>query len=178
LLKATRRYALRSWTVVWQKTPESSLDPRNANGPIPFTSSALLGLAYVRLHLHLGPHRSLETRDKHRIASSLLRSPPVRRSHRILPAILYAVHAVSLPVRLGIESVGRSQAFFWSIRHGLSSLECAILLAKWLIAMHSTQSTTEISSKYTLISCHHSSPVVPMLNAGLELRWILKLTLK
>ncbi|KAK7897497.1 hypothetical protein LTR67_004124 [Exophiala xenobiotica] len=138
-------YALRSWTVVWQKTPESSLDPRNANGPIPFTSSALLGLAYVRLHLHLGPHRSLETRDKHRIASSLLRSPPVRRSHRILPAILYAVHAVSLPVRLGIESVGRSQAFFWSIRHGLSSLECAILLAKWLIAVHSTQSTTEIS---------------------------------
>ncbi|KAK5025835.1 hypothetical protein LTR13_010298 [Exophiala sideris] len=136
-------YALRSWTVVWQKTPESSLDPRNANGPIPFTSSALLGLAYVRLHLNLGPHRSLETRDKYHIASSLLKSPPVRRGHRILPAILYAVHALSLPVRLGIESVGRSQAFFWSIRHGLSSLECAVLLSKWLIAVHATQSETE-----------------------------------
>ncbi|EXJ96131.1 hypothetical protein A1O1_01257 [Capronia coronata CBS 617.96] len=138
-------YALRSWTVVWQKTPESSLDPRNANGPIPFTSSALLGLAYVRLHLRLGPHRSLESRDKYRIASSLLKSPPVRRGHRILPAILYAVHALSLPVRLGIESVGRSQAFFWSIRHGLSSLECAVLLAKWLIAVHETEAETEIS---------------------------------
>ncbi|KIV92492.1 hypothetical protein, variant 1 [Exophiala mesophila] len=139
-------YALRSWTVVWQKTPESSLDPRNANGPIPFTSSALLGLAYVRLHLLLGPHRSLETRDKNRIATSLMKSPPVRRGHRILPAILYAIHALSLPVRLGIESVGRSQAFFWSIRHALSSLECAVLLSKWLTAIHGTRSEA-ISSK-------------------------------
>ncbi|EXJ83976.1 hypothetical protein A1O3_04643 [Capronia epimyces CBS 606.96] len=147
-------YALRSWTVVWQKTPESSLDPRNANGPIPFTSSALLGLAYVRLHLHLGPHRGLETRDKSHIANSLFKSPPVHRGHRILPAILYAVHALSLPVRLGIESVGRSQAFFWSIRHGLSSLECAVLLAKWLMAVHVTQAETEISSE-------HSIPQIP-----------------
>lgn len=133
---------------MWQKTPESSLDPRNANGPIPFTSSALLGLAYVRLHLNLGPYRRLETRDQYHIATSLFKAPPVRRGHRILPAILYAVHALSLPVRLGIESVGRSQAFFWSIRHGLSSLECAVLLSKWLIAVHATQSETEISSKY------------------------------
>ncbi|UKZ71046.1 uncharacterized protein TrAtP1_012013 [Trichoderma atroviride] len=38
--------ALRSWTRVWKQAPESSLDPSNENGPIPFTSSALLGLAY------------------------------------------------------------------------------------------------------------------------------------
>ncbi|KAG5749394.1 hypothetical protein H9Q70_007945 [Fusarium xylarioides] len=54
---------LRSWTSCWQQAPESTLDPNNENGPIPFTSSSLLSLAYVRIYLHLGPYRQLETRD-------------------------------------------------------------------------------------------------------------------
>lgn len=137
--------------MVWQKSPESSLDPRNINGPIPFTSSALLGLAYVRLHLRLGPHRSLETRDPSRIASSLMKAPAIRRGNRILPAILYAVHALSLPVGLGIESVGRSQALFWSVQHSLSSLEGAVLLAKWLMALPEVASDANTNSM-TIIS--------------------------
>ncbi|KAG5785913.1 hypothetical protein H9Q73_000494 [Fusarium xylarioides] len=60
---------LRSWTSCWQQAPESTLDPNNENGPIPFTSSSLLSLAY---------------------------------------------------------------AFFWSVRHSLSGLDCAVLLSKWL----------------------------------------------
>ncbi|KAF3395806.1 Transcriptional regulator [Penicillium rolfsii] len=127
--------ALRSWTSVWQQAPESSLDPHNANGPIPFTSSALLGLAYVRLSLNLGPYRRLETREPATIASALCRSPKPERSYRLIPALIYSAHALSIPVRLGIDHIARSQAFFWSVRHSLASLECAMLLSKWLFTL-------------------------------------------
>ncbi|CAG7915544.1 unnamed protein product [Penicillium olsonii] len=127
--------ALRSWTSVWQQAPESSLDPHNANGPIPFTSSAFLGLAYVRLSLNLGPHRRLETRDPTIIATALHRSPRPERSYRLIPALIYAAHALSIPVRLGIDHIARSQAFFWSVRHSLASIECAVLLSKWLFTL-------------------------------------------
>ena len=126
------RRGLRSWTSGWQQAPESSLDPNNENGPIPFTSSSLLGLAYVRIYLNLGPYRQLETRDPSRIARALCRSPGVERSDGVISALLYAAHALSVPVRLGIDRVARSQAFFWSVRHSLSGLECAVLLSKWL----------------------------------------------
>jgi hypothetical protein len=129
------RRALRSWTSVWQQAPESSLDPHNANGPIPFTSSAFLGLAYVRLSLNLGPYRRLETRDPEIIATALRRSPRPERSYRLIPALIYAAHALSIPVRLGIDHIARSQAFFWSVRHSLASLECAVLLSKWLFTL-------------------------------------------
>ncbi|KAJ5689182.1 hypothetical protein N7462_003574 [Penicillium macrosclerotiorum] len=127
--------ALRSWTSVWQQAPESSLDPQNANGPIPFTSSALLGLAYVRLSLNLGPYRRLETRDPTTIAKTLCRSPKPERSYRLIPALIYSAHALSIPVRLGIDHIAMSQAFFWSVRHSLASLECAVLLSKWLFTL-------------------------------------------
>jgi hypothetical protein len=38
-------------------------------------------------------------------------------------------------VRLGIDHIARSQAFFWSVRHSLASLECAVLLSKWLFSL-------------------------------------------
>lgn len=129
------RRALRSWTSVWQQAPESSLDPHNENGPIPFTSSSLLGMAYVRLSLNLGPHRQLETRDPYCIAAALHGSPRPGRSYRLTPALIYSAHALSIPVRLGIDHVARSQAFFWSVRHSIASLECAILLSKWLLSL-------------------------------------------
>lgn len=127
--------ALRSWTSGWQQAPESSLDPNNENGPIPFTSSALLGLAYVRIYLNLGPYRALETRDSTLIAESLLKCPSVSRSKGVISALLYAAHSLSIPVRLGVDRVARSQAFFWSVRHSLSGLECAVLLSKWLFSL-------------------------------------------
>ncbi|KAH8673803.1 hypothetical protein BX600DRAFT_456221 [Xylariales sp. PMI_506] len=130
--------ALRSWTVGWQQAPESSLDPNNENGPIPFTSSSFLALAYVRIYLNLGPYRQLETRDPVRIAKSLCRSPPVDRSNGVISALLYATHALSIPVRLGVDRVARSQAFFWSVRHSLSGFECAVLLSKWLKSLAET----------------------------------------
>ncbi|KAL4877945.1 fungal-specific transcription factor domain-containing protein [Aspergillus karnatakaensis] len=127
--------ALRSWTTMWQQAPESSIDPANENGPIPFTSSSMLGLAYVRLTLNLGPFRHLETRDPSSIAAALAQSPPVKRSGRMISALIYAIHSFSIPVRLGIDYVARSQAFFWSVRHAISSFECVVLLSKWLFAL-------------------------------------------
>lgn len=128
--------ALRSWTSGWQQAPESSLDPNNENGPIPFTSSALLGLAYARIYLNLGPYRALETRNPTLVAEALMKSPDVTRSRGIISALLYAAHALSIPVRLGVDRVARSQAFFWSVRHSLSGLECAVLLSKWLSSLN------------------------------------------
>ncbi|KAL3431612.1 hypothetical protein BDV09DRAFT_175858 [Aspergillus tetrazonus] len=124
--------ALRNWTSTWQLAPESSLDPLNPNGPIPFTATALLGLAYTRLQIDLGPCRMLETRSPVEIARALHQSPPVSRDTNLLPALLHATHALSIPVKLGVEYVSRSQAFVWSIQHALCGLEFAVLVEKWL----------------------------------------------
>ncbi|KAF5853042.1 hypothetical protein GGP41_001604 [Bipolaris sorokiniana] len=127
--------ALRGWTSLWQQTPESMLDPNNESGPIPFTSSALLVVAYVRLSLNIGPHRHLESRDADVIAAGLMRVPDIERNDMLLSALLYSTHALSIPVRLGIDRVARSQAFFWSVQHAISSFECAIFLGKWLFSI-------------------------------------------
>ncbi|KAL1854833.1 hypothetical protein Daus18300_011349 [Diaporthe australafricana] len=136
---------LRSWTAGWQQAPESSLDPNNENGPIPFTSSSLLGLAYVRIYLHLGPHRLLESRDPATIACAIVRSPAVERGGGVITALLYTAHMLSIPVRLGVDRVARSQAFFWSVRHSLSGLECAVLLSKWLSSLTASAAATPLS---------------------------------
>lgn len=129
------RNALRRWTSRWQLAPESSLDPLNPNGPIPFTSTALLGLAYARLELDMGPARMLKTRNPREIVQGLLRSPSIDRGPHLLPALLHATHALSIPVKLGVQYVSRSQAFVWSIQHALCGLEFAVLLDKWLKAI-------------------------------------------
>lgn len=140
--------ALRSWTYIWQQAPESSLDPLNENGPIPFTSSSLLGLAYTRLFLNIGPFRKLETRDPTVIADCLSKCPLPERGPRLTPALIYAVHALSIPVRLGIDFIARSQAFFWSVRYCLASMECAVFLSKWLLTLdHSTKIISEFESR-------------------------------
>lgn len=60
-------------------------------------------------------------------------------------ALLYAAHMLSIPVRLGVDRVARSQAFFWSVRHSLSGLECAVLLSKWLASLAGPGDTAPLS---------------------------------
>ncbi|ETI23219.1 hypothetical protein G647_05017 [Cladophialophora carrionii CBS 160.54] len=132
---------LSSWKAGWKRAPESSLDPQNPNGPVAFTSTALLGLAYIRLHVDMGPLRHLESRDAAQIASALLNTPDIRRDPRLTPALLHSAHALSIPVRLGIDFVARTQTFFWSIQHSLCSLECAFLLSKWLYVLSNLKSS-------------------------------------
>ncbi|KAK1145068.1 hypothetical protein N8T08_004497 [Aspergillus melleus] len=127
---------------MWLQAPESNLDPSNENGPIPFTSSSLLALAYVRLSLNIGPYKRLESRDPDIIAKALSDLPPVNRCARLTPALIYAIHTVSVPVRLGLDYIAKSQAFFWSVRHALASFECVVLLSKWLRAVAVDQNKT------------------------------------
>lgn len=148
------RIALRAWTSQWQKAPESSLDPRNPNGPIPFTSTALLGLAYVRLGFDLGPYKILEFKAPEKIASKLLHLPPLSRGPHLLPGLLYANHALSIPVKLGIEYVSRSQAFIWSVQHSLCGLEFAVLLSKWLYSISESQEIQPLDGTTRFLSMH------------------------
>ena len=132
--------ALSAWKAGWKRTPESSLDPQNPNGPVAFTSTAFLGLAYIRLHVDLGPVRHLESREPLQIARALKNSPRLQRSPRLTMALLHSAHALSIPIRLGIDFVARTQTFFWSIQHSLCSLECAFLLSKWLAVLPTSPS--------------------------------------
>lgn len=138
-------HALASWKSGWRRTPESSLDPQNPNGPVAFTSTALLGLAYIRLHVDLGPCRHLDSRDPLHIAAALKDAPPLIRSPRLIMALLHSAHALSIPIRLGIDFVAKSQTFFWSLQHSVCSLECAYLLSKWLATIPATQAAQPLS---------------------------------
>ncbi|KAL3455019.1 hypothetical protein BJX64DRAFT_295456 [Aspergillus heterothallicus] len=124
--------ALKAWSYYWERGRERSIDPLSPNGPLSFTSTALLRLAYIRIHMDLGPARSLSTWDPHLIARSLDRSPSLPRDDKITRAALHCAHALSIPVRLGIKFIARTQVVYWSNQHALCSLECAVMLAKWL----------------------------------------------
>ncbi|KAF4220016.1 hypothetical protein CNMCM8980_003305 [Aspergillus fumigatiaffinis] len=137
--KEIMRNALHAWTGLWQRAPESSLDPRNPNGPVTFTSTALLGVAYVRLSLDLGSYRILRSRDAKEIASRLVQMPRLPAGPHLLPAILHATHALSIPVKLGVNFVARSHAFVWSVQHSICGLEFAIFLSKWLFCIAECQ---------------------------------------
>jgi len=121
---------LRLWQIGWERAPESSLDPTNPYGPVAFSSTALLRLAYIRLHCDLGPCRGLDTRDPQVIARSLKAALPLTRSPRLSRAILQAAHALSIPVKIGIKFVAHTQTLLWSMQHSLANLECAFLLSK------------------------------------------------
>ena len=112
------------------------LDPGNESGPIPFTSSSLLTVAYIRLSLDIGSHRHLESRDPALIAQGLANLPDIEKNELLFSALLYSSHQLGIPVRLGIDRVARSQAFFWSVQHAISSFECAVFLSKWLCSLH------------------------------------------
>ena len=146
--------ALAAWQSGWKRTPESSLDPRNPNGPIAFTSLALLGLAYIRLEVDMGPVRRLESRDSLQIAIALRDSPPLQRSPQLIQALLHSAHALYIHVQLGIGFVSRSQTFFWSIQNSLCNLECALLLSKWLAVVPCTNQALPISSSEPPVTEH------------------------
>lgn len=124
--------ALRRWQMGWNRSPESSIDPSDPNGPVAFNSTALLRLAYIRLNMDTGPGRALGTRDPLQIAQALREMPAIKRTPELVRALLHSAHALSIPVKIGVRLVSKTQAFIWSIQHSLCSLECALLLSKWL----------------------------------------------
>ncbi|RKL08457.1 hypothetical protein BFJ71_g1744 [Fusarium oxysporum] len=124
--------ALCAWQRNWEATKDSSLDPLAPGGPLSFNATALFKLAYIRLHTDLGPYRRLETRDPGAIAQAFCTAPLLQRSTGVNRAVLHSAHSLSIPVRIGIEFVARTQTLHWSIVHSLCNLECGLFLAKWL----------------------------------------------
>lgn len=124
--------ALKRWAIHWERNQESSMDPLSPHGPVAFTSTALLRLAYIRVNLDLGPIRCLSSWDPYLIAKSLYESPPAQRCEKLTRAALHCAHALSIPVKLGLDYVAQTQVMYWSNQHALCSLECALLLSKWL----------------------------------------------
>lgn len=139
--------ALLNWQTLWENSPESSVDPHSPNGPVAFNSTALLRLAWIRIHSDLGPCRNLASRNPALIVEAFKSCPPLHRSDGLTPALLHAAHALSVPVRLGINFVAKTQTLGWSIQHALCNLECAVFLAKWFEDMESTASQTPITSQ-------------------------------
>ncbi|KAJ0414441.1 fungal-specific transcription factor domain-containing protein [Aspergillus carlsbadensis] len=124
--------ALENWCQCWERNQESSIDPFNPNGPISFTSTALLRLAYIRLNADFSSARRLQTWDPDEIARSLRENLSVQRGDRLTRAALHCAHALSTPIKLGINYVARTLVVSWSNQYALCSFECAVLLAKWL----------------------------------------------
>lgn len=121
--------ALSTWQSSWELSYESTLDPLTPKGPLGLSATALLRLAYIRLSSDLGSYEglfSVDLRGGTGKSSNLSRLPHVDR------AILHAAHALSIPVRLGIEFVARTQTPIWTIEHSLCSRECALVLKDWL----------------------------------------------
>ncbi|KAJ5288183.1 hypothetical protein N7478_003869 [Penicillium angulare] len=127
--------ALKNWQSAWSLDPESYLGPGSSLGPISFNASALLRMAYMRLNVDLGPCRALNTHDPEEIALSMHQSPPLAPSRKLSRAVLYSAHALSIPVKIGVNIAARSQAFAWSLQHSLCALECAFVISKWLIGI-------------------------------------------
>lgn len=65
----------------------------------------------------------------------MYQSPHLEPTHKLTRAVLYSAHALSIPVKIGVNIVARNQAFIWSHQHALCALECAFVLSKWLIAV-------------------------------------------
>ena len=80
----------------------------------------------------MGPLRHLESRDSTQIAQALHSTPPIRRDPRLTPTLLHCAHALSIPVRLGIDFVAKpehSSSHFNTLfvaLNALSSFEMAV----------------------------------------------------
>ena len=139
--------ALQNWQSRWENSPESAIEPQSLSGPVAFNSTALLRLAWIRLHSDLGPCRNLASRNPALIVEAFKSSPPLHRHSGLTPAILHAAHALSVPVRLGIDYVAKTQTLSWSVQHSLCNLECAIFLSKWFEVAASTAAEMPLTSQ-------------------------------
>ncbi|KAJ6113333.1 hypothetical protein N7523_006650 [Penicillium sp. IBT 18751x] len=140
--------ALQSWQRSWEATQETSLDPSSPSGPLGFNSAALLRLAYLRLNANLGPCRNLLTQDPRSIAECFTDEsrPLFTRSLHIDRAVLQCIHALSIPVRVGISFSACTQNMTGGIQHPLCTLECAILLSRWLGTISNIVQTSSLGS--------------------------------
>lgn len=60
--------------------------------------------------------------------------------------VLQCVHALIIPVRVGIAYVAHTQTLYWGIQHSICHLEFAMLLTMWLWKITKTVRVDEVDS--------------------------------
>ncbi|KAI9376171.1 hypothetical protein BJX61DRAFT_461673 [Aspergillus egyptiacus] len=147
--QATLESALQQWTLLWQQTPESNLEPLDPNGPLPFSSSALLSLAYVRNCFDVFRSRKVSTWAPTEIAQVLQNSFTVDRKHSTLLAAYHATNLLGTLVNLGVQYFKNNQAVLWSIEAALCGLDCSFFLEKWLRCVQETMCDVPLTDHET-----------------------------
>lgn len=120
--------ALRIWQMSFEQhqarvteTSQPSASDAFLGGPVAYNSTALWRLASIRLYTDLNPSRTLETRDAGQIAQAFSDAPYLIRSMRLNRAVLQAIHALSMLVKLGVNYVARRKSSEWSMQHSRKS---------------------------------------------------------
>ncbi|KAJ5673316.1 hypothetical protein N7507_002443 [Penicillium longicatenatum] len=137
--------ALDRWTSCWQRTPESNLEPLDPNGPLPFTSTALLSLAYVSNCSDGFRSQKMSTWAPAEIAEDLRTSLSVARNWNTLLAAYHATNLLATLVKIGIQYFKHNQAVLWSIEATLCGLGSSIFLDKWLRRALDTMEETPLT---------------------------------
>ncbi|CAG7921851.1 unnamed protein product [Penicillium olsonii] len=170
--------ALNRWRHTWRTSPESGLDLHNPYNSLSFTSTALLGAAQIRLHCNLGQWRDLQSCDSSVIAATLEKAPAPQRGPDLIYALLHSVHALNIPVQIGISYLAHYKSFTWSIQHALCDLECGAFLSKWLLSVSASCEFEPLSGTPVKSCASFISEITPSANVYyLELenrivRWI------
>lgn len=139
--------ALQCWQATWERCRRSDHEDQAPNSPVVYNAAALLRFGWLRLHADLGPCRSLASREPGVIASAFNNCAPIPRGAVTIQPALQAVHALSVPIRMGISFVARTQTISWSVQLSLSNLECAIFLCKWLERLALTCKSAPLESQ-------------------------------
>lgn len=121
--------ALRAWSLSFEQHRQFRANEMAAHGAgegyaegaVAFNSTALLRLAYIRLHTDLSPSRSLETRDHVMIAQAFTDAPLLVRSARLCRAVVQAIHALAMLVKMGVNYVAKTKSLEWSMQHSCKS---------------------------------------------------------
>lgn len=137
--------ALNRWRHTWRASPGSILDLHNPYRSLAFTSTALLGMAHIRLHCNLGQWRNLQSCNPNIISATLEQAPGPQRGPQNIYAVLHSVHALNIPVQIGLSYYSHCKSYSWSIQHALCNIECATFLSKWLLAISSTCTSFPLS---------------------------------
>ncbi|RDA93886.1 hypothetical protein CP533_4534 [Ophiocordyceps camponoti-saundersi (nom. inval.)] len=105
-----------------------------AGGSLAHNMTAMVRLVYLRIQADVAPGWTLQTRDSKFVATVLSNRSSPPRGPRLIRAVNHAVHALSTLVKAGVGYVARAKSE-WGMLSSLCNLECAVLLAKWLLAL-------------------------------------------
>lgn len=97
--------------------------------------------------MNIGSNRNLEACDPQVMVATLYKVRAPARGPELATALLHSVHALSIPVRMGVDYVSRSQMFFWSCHHSICALECGIFVWKWLREVEATSEEMQLTGK-------------------------------